>query len=223
MTIYTICTTQQKETWKLNSVNFASHLHVSPFFHHILSADSHFFLCAILSCRSHNSNGLIFCFFKCTVYWDFCSYCGCTREHLNLFFLPEILCPDQHLPSVFLSSANCPFSSSTHHLCFLSECGILQFHREVKSCSIGLPVPACLHLVSVSSPLLKWWYLLYGPWLHCVPTPHFLYLFIFWWTLRWFCVLLLLIKLQCAHSPAACLTGASFTHMPSSRWVTHSF
>lgn len=75
----------------------------------------------------------------------------------------------------------------------------------------------------LSSPLLKWWYLLCGSWLHCVPTPHFLYPFIFWWTSRWFCVLLLLIKLQCAHSPAACLTGASFTHMPSSRLVTHSF
>lgn len=117
MTIYTICTTQQKETWKLNSVNFASHLHVSPFFHHILSTDSHFFFCTIPRCRSHNSNGLIFCLFKCTIYWDFCSYCGCTREHLNLFYLPEVLCPDQHLPSIFLSSANAARSAPALTIC----------------------------------------------------------------------------------------------------------
>lgn len=117
MTIYTICTTQQKETWKLNSVNFASHLHVSPFFHHILSTDSHFFFCTIPRCRSHNSNGLIFCLFKCTIYWDFCSYCGCTREHLNLFYLPEVLCPDQHLPSIFLSCANAARSAPALTVC----------------------------------------------------------------------------------------------------------
>lgn len=172
MTIYTICTTQQKETWKLNSVNFASHLHVSPFFHHILSTDSHFFLCTIPRCRSLNSNGLIFCFFKCMIYWDFCSYCGCTREHLNLFYLLKFCVLTNISPASSFLCQLCLFSPSTHHLCLLSESGILQFHTEVKSCSIGLPVPVCLHLSSVISPLLKWWYLLYGPWLHCVPMPH---------------------------------------------------
>lgn len=112
MTIYTICTTQPKETWKLNSVSFASHLHVSPLFHRILSTDSHSFLCTLPRCRSHNSNGLIFCFFKCTIYWDFCSYCGCTREHLTLSYLP-----DQHLPSIFLSAANSAPSAPALTIC----------------------------------------------------------------------------------------------------------
>lgn len=81
-----------------------------------------FFLCTIPRRRSHNSSGLIFYFFKCTIYWDFCSYCGCTREHLNLFYLPEILCPDQHLPSIFLSSADSASSASALNICvFLSE------------------------------------------------------------------------------------------------------
>lgn len=213
MTIYTICTTQPKKTWKLNSVSFASHLHVSPLFHHILSTDSHSFLCTLPRCRSHNSNGLIFCFFKCTIYWDFCSYCGCTREHLTLSYLP-----DQHLPSIFLSAANSAPSAPA-----LTICASFVWVRHSSVPQRSEVLQHWSSCAGLSSPLLKWWYLLCGPWLHCVPTPHFLYPFIFWWTSRWFCVLLLLIKLQCAHSPAACLTGASFTHTPSSRLVTHSF
>lgn len=114
--IYNMHNSAKKKNHENLSANFASHLHISPFFLHILSADS-FSLCTIPGRRSHNSSGLIFYFFKCTIHWDFCSYYGCTRKHLNLFYLPEILCPDQHLPSIFLSSADSASSAPALTIC----------------------------------------------------------------------------------------------------------
>lgn len=137
-----------------------------------LSTDSHFFLCTIqaaevltvMASLSVSSSARYIGIFVVIVvvqentwiYFTYLKFCVLTNiSPASSFPLPTLPLQPQHSPSVLLSDS-----------------GILQFHTAVKSCSTGLPVPAPSSVAPVSSPVLKWRCLLYGPWLHCVPTPH---------------------------------------------------
>lgn len=181
LTMYTIYTVQQKETWKLSSVDLAPHLHVSPF-STTSSQQVVIFLCTIPGYRDHNSNAL-FCFFRCTIY---CSYCVVQENPWIYFSYLKFRVLTSISPASPFPLPTLPLQPQPPASVFLSAFCILRFHTEVRSGTLlFLCLPACLPAftwrLSVSS-LLEMTDLLCEPWTPGGPVPHFLCPVICWWT-----------------------------------------
>lgn len=151
LTMYTIYTVQQKETWKLSSVDLAPHLHVSPF-STTSSQQVVIFLCTIPGYRDHNSNAL-FCFFRCTIY---CSYCVVQENPWIYFSYLKFRVLTSISPASPFPLPTLPLQPQPPASVFLSAFCILRFHTEVRSGTLlFLCLPACLHLTPVSVLLVR--------------------------------------------------------------------